>query len=64
MARKKPARLELIFGGYSAIPWCVIDSDSFKGASDKAKSLLLALMRQHNGSNNGRLHLAKKWLYK
>lgn len=64
MARKKPARLELISGGYSAIPWCVIDSDSFKGASDKAKSLLLALMRQHNGSNNGRLHLAKKWLYK
>jgi hypothetical protein len=63
MARKKPVRLESISGGYGAIPWSVIDSISFKGASDKAKSLLFSLMRQHNGSNNGRLHLAKKWLY-
>jgi hypothetical protein len=65
MARlKKEQRPELIKGGYSAIPWVVLDSQSFKGASDKAKSLLFALMRQHNGSNNGHLHLAKKWLYK
>ena len=64
MARKKQARPESISGGYGAIPWSAIDSVSFKGASDKAKSLLIALMRQHNGSNNGRLHLAKKWLYK
>ena len=65
MARKhKQARLETISGGYGAIPWTVIDSISFKGASDKAKALLFALMRQHSGNNNGRLHLAKKWLYK
>ncbi|MDP2101290.1 MAG: hypothetical protein Q8J59_08710 [Methylotenera sp.] len=64
MARKnKQARLETISGGYGAIPWTVLDSVSFKGASDKAKALLFALMRQHSGSNNGRLHLAKKWLY-
>lgn len=64
MARKnKQARLEAISGGYGAIPWAVLDSVSFKGASDKAKALLFALMRQHNGNNNGRLHLAKKWLY-
>lgn len=63
MARKKQARPETISGGYGAIPWVVMDSLSFKGASDKAKALLFALMRQHNGSNNGRLHLAKKWLY-
>ncbi len=64
MARKnKQSRLEVISGGYAAIPWAVIDSVSFKGASDKAKALLFALMRQHNGNNNGRLHLAKKWLY-
>jgi hypothetical protein len=41
-----------------------MDSVSFKGATDKAKSLLFALMRQHNGNNNGHLHLAKTWLYK
>ena len=64
MARtKNKPRPETISGGYSAIPWSVVDSDSFSGASDKAKSLLYALMRQHNGNNNGHLHLAKKWLY-
>lgn len=63
MARLKKHQLpELISGKYAAIPWIVIDSDSFKGASDKAKSLLYALMRQHNGKNNGHLHLARKWL--
>ena len=64
MARKtKQARAESITGGYSAIPWTVLDSASFMGASDKAKALLFALMRQHSGNNNGHLHLAKKWLY-
>lgn len=64
MARKnKQARLEYISGGYAAIPWTVLDSNSFKGASEKAKALLFALMRQHNGNNNGHLHLAKKWLH-
>lgn len=63
MARKKQARPETISGGYGPIPWAVMDSVSFKGASDKAKSLLFALMRQHNGCNNGHFHLAKKWLY-
>ncbi len=60
---KKEQRPERISGGYSSIPWIVLDSDSFKGATDKAKALLFALMRQHNGQNNGHLHLAKKWLY-
>jgi hypothetical protein len=64
MARKsKQARPESISGGYGTIPWVVMDSMSFKGATDKAKSLLYALIRQHNGINNGQLHLAKKWLY-
>ena len=64
MARKsKKSRPEIISGGYGAIPWRVIDSASFKGATDKAKALLFALMRQHDGFNNGHLHLAKRWLY-
>lgn len=64
MARNsKKLRSESISGGYGAIPWTAIDSNSFKGASDKAKALLFAMMRQHSGNNNGRLHLAKKWLY-
>ena len=65
MARNKQnKRLETISGGYSAIPHSVLDSLAFTGASDKAKALLFALMRQHNGANNGRLHLSSKWLAK
>lgn len=62
--KKKLIRPESISGGYSAIPWAVQDSVSFIGASDKAKALLFALMRQHNGRNNGHLHLTKNWLAK
>lgn len=61
---KKIPRPESVSGGYSAIPWVVMDSTSFKGASDKAKSLLLALARQHSGANNGHLHLVNSWLSK
>ena len=60
---RKNKRPEYISGGYATIPWAVLDSQSFIGASDKAKALLFALMRQHNGENNGHLHLTKKWLY-
>ncbi len=63
MPRRKKVRLESISGGYGAIPWAVMDSVSFMGASDKAKALLFALMRQHNAKNNGHLQLAKTWLY-
>lgn len=64
MVRKsKKERPETISGAYGGIPWSVMDSVSFKGASDKAKALLFALMRQHNGANNGHYQLSKKWLY-
>lgn len=64
MVRKRKEAPERISGGYSAIPWNVLDSNAFKGSSDKAKSLLFALMRQHNSKNNGRLQLNKGWLRK
>lgn len=47
---------------YFAIPKAVTDSVSFKGATSAAKALLFALMQQHNGINNGHLHLTKGWL--
>lgn len=62
MGRKKKELPERISGGYSAIPWSVMDSNAFKGTTDKAKSLLFALMRQHNGKNNGKMQLNKNWL--
>lgn len=58
--QKKP--LEAVSGAYAAVPFTVLDSQAFIGASDRAKSLLFALLRQTNGSNNGRLQLTDKWL--
>lgn len=57
---KKPP--EAVNGSYAAVPHKLLDSAAFIGATDRAKSLLYALMRQHNGSNNGRLQLTSKWL--
>lgn len=63
MAEKKQKRpIEAVDGLYSAIPHLVLDSVAFKGASYPAKSLLLELIRQHNGHNNGHLQLSFAWL--
>ena len=59
---KKIKPVERIEGGYAAIPWAVLDSPAYTGASIAAKALLLELARQHNGANNGRYHLAHSWL--
>ncbi|MES2000348.1 MAG: hypothetical protein V4446_13640 [Pseudomonadota bacterium] len=58
--QKKP--LEAVSGTYSAIPHAVLDSVAFTGASHPAKALLIDLVRQLNGRNNGRLQLSDKWL--
>jgi hypothetical protein len=63
MARRKSLP-ETVTGGYTAVPWAVLDSLAFIGATDNAKSILFALMRQHNGLNNGRLQLVDGWLAK
>lgn len=61
MARtKKP--VEAVRGTYSAMPHAVMDSPAYTGASVTAKALLCELIRQHNGANNGRLHLSREWL--
>jgi 5-carboxymethyl-2-hydroxymuconate isomerase len=63
MADKKQKRpVEAINGLYSAIPHAVLDSVAFKGASYPAKALIFDLMRQHDGKNNGHLHLSFSWL--
>jgi hypothetical protein len=57
---KKPP--ETFTGNFSAIPHAVMDSQAFIGLSDRGKSLLFALIRQINGSNNGKLQLTNRWL--
>lgn len=58
--RKKPP--EAVSGSYTPVPHALLDSVAFLGASTRAKALLFELLRQHNGGNNGHLHLAVKWL--
>jgi hypothetical protein len=60
--QKRPA--EAVSGLYGAIPTALLDSVAFMGASYPAKALLYDLIRQHNGSNNGRLQLSFAWLEK
>lgn len=51
--------------GFVKLPHALLDSDAFRALPDKGKLALLALARQYNGSNNGRLALtrteAKRW---
>lgn len=56
MKTKRPA--EAVTGRFSAMPHALLDSTAFMGASHRTRSLILELMRQHDGKNNGHLHLA------
>ena len=63
MAEKKQKRpQEAVSGLYGAMPYSVLDSVAFQGAGYPAKALIFDLMRQHNGNNNGHLHLSFTWL--
>lgn len=57
---KKP--IEAVIGRYTAIPHALLDSVAFMGASHAARSLIFEVMRQHDGKNNGHLHLSANWL--
>jgi len=59
---RKP--VEAIRGQYAAIPRAVLDSTAFMQTGHHAKALLFELLRQHNGNNNGHLHLSYAWLAK
>jgi hypothetical protein len=61
-ATRKPA--EAVSTRYTALPHALLDSVAFMGASHRARSLLLDLMRQHNGGNNGHIQAATGWLQK
>jgi hypothetical protein len=60
MGRKQNA--EQVAGRFAALPHAVMDSMAFMGATYSARSLLLELVRQHTGKNNGHFQLATGWL--
>ncbi len=62
MKRKQPT--EAVAGSYTPLPHALLDSTAFMGASDRCKCMMLELMRQHSGRNNGQLQLAVGWLKK
>jgi len=62
MSKKYKKPPETFTENFSRIPHAVMDSQAFIGLSDRGKSLLFALIRQINGSNNGKLQLTYKWL--
>lgn len=53
---------ETVSGQILAIPRVVKRSTAFIACSMLARALLLELADQHNGANNGRLHLSYKYL--
>ena len=57
---KKP--LEAPGGRFFALPHAVLDSEAWRGCSAPARALLMEVCRQHTGSNNGHLHLARTWM--
>jgi hypothetical protein len=60
----KKFRGEKIHGGFSPIPWDVLDSKAYLKLSHTSRSLLLELARQVLPDNNGRLLLTSKNLSK
>lgn len=64
MAKLKRKPAESVSSSYTPLVHVVLDSIALMGASHTARSLLLELMRQHTGGNNGHLHLAQGWLRK
>lgn len=61
---KKQKLPETFDGSFAGIPHVVLDSNAFTGASNSAKALLFAIIRQHNGRNNGHFQLTQPWLSK
>lgn len=62
MNKRRTKPLEAVSGSYTPLPHALLDSEAFMGASTRAKAMLLELVRQHNGRNNGHLQLSVGWL--
>lgn len=45
--------------GFAKLPYSLLDSEAFRTLSDAGKLVTVALIRRHNGANNGRLTLTR-----
>lgn len=64
MNKRRTKPLEAVSGSYTPLPHALLDSTAFIGASDRCKAMLLELIRQHTGRNNGQFQLSVGWLRK
>lgn len=62
MSKRKNARAEHITGLYAAIPHSAIKSARYMALSHMARALLVEVAMDHNGNNNGHLHVYQKGL--
>jgi hypothetical protein len=51
-------------GGFTALPWAVLDSPAYTNLSYPAKALLIDIDRQYVRDNNGRLLASRAYLAK
>ena len=47
---------------YAPLPFAVLDGAAYQGSSFPARGLLVEVVRQHSGSNNGHMQLTMAWL--
>lgn len=64
MSRRNTKPLEAVSGSYTPLPHALLDSKAYTGSSARAKAMLIELIRQHNGRNNGQMQLSIGWLRK
>lgn len=62
MANRKNKRSEVFTGLYAAIPHAVIKCARYTVTSHLARALLVEVAMDHNGNNNGHLHVHQKSL--
>ena len=62
MKTKRP--VEAVTGRYTPLPHTLLDSVAFQGAQPLTRLLIFELARQHDGKNNGHMHLSVNWLKK
>lgn len=55
---------EKVNGSFSALPHAILRSDAYIGCTPLARALLIELVNQHDGKNNGHLHMAATYLAK
>ena len=61
---RKTEKADALGGGFFLLPHCLLKSAAFRTASPRAIKVLMALLAEHNGFNNGSIGLGRRDLGK